>query len=145
LSRYIKDQGWVAHPSHLASVDGIPPAGVPSFRVLGERWAAPAGLTGIVRMAEIVAGVAEDRAAVGEIVDAAGRVGKGTKNLLPRICADSHGYEKGHDFGCATERPPQSPSPPELPQGVLLPIGESPSPGFVVPGFSLSPILCGEL
>jgi hypothetical protein len=80
-------------------------------------------LTEIVRMAETVVDAVEGPVAAGGIVDAAGavdvlvgvgdgiaadaagRAGEGTRNL-PRICADSHGYEKGPrhvswPFSCA--------------------------------------------
>ena len=73
---------------------------------------AATGRMAIVRMAEIAVGVAdvraaagvivdaagaaEGRAAAGGIVDAAGRAGGDTRNFLPRICTDSHGYKRGH-------------------------------------------------
>jgi hypothetical protein len=80
-------------------------------------WPAATGRVEIVLRGEIVAGAADGRAAAGEIVDvggavdaravvaggiadAAGRAGEDTRKLSPRIYADSHGWEKGHDFGC---------------------------------------------
>ena len=64
-------------------------------------------------MAETEVGAADVRAAAGGIVDAvdavvgrvvvadgiaagaAGRAGEDTRNFLPRICSDQHGYKKG--------------------------------------------------
>ena len=51
----------------------------------------------VVAVGIVDAAGAVDAAAVGDgIAGAAGRAGEDTKNLLPRICADSHGYRKGH-------------------------------------------------